>query len=223
MQIRRMVGVGATLLCVTWIACTSSAPEDRDATVGDAARSAGTPDGIAGLPAVNEEVIPEPAPAEQVPILTGPVRHEYTGVALHQDCERLDTPAPDEPDLGGEYGCPGFDGYQVRVVTADVRSVLHLVKMGQEIHFASDPNFSEPGQFAYVTGKVVEWRYRKDEGEPRAHGLIFRIYGQDPETFKDVSHLVVARLEGTRGCVLGTTRANDEARKMADDVGLRCP
>ena len=177
------------------------------------------------MPEPSVEVTPEPTPApEVVPVLTGPVKHEYTSVALHEKCERLDVPTPGEPDLGGEYGCPGFDGYQVRIVTADVRSVLNLVTRGEEIHFASDPHYSEPGQFAYVTGKVIEWRYRKDDGgEPRAHALIFRIYGQDPDTFKDVSHLVVARLEGARGCVLGTTRSNSEAQEMADDVGLRCP
>jgi|ETNmetMinimDraft_26_1059896.scaffolds.fasta_scaffold62564_2 hypothetical protein len=210
------IGVGAAGCCRSG---TSGAAGD-----GPTASPAGTPDGIAGVPdpppAVAEEPMPEaPAP----PVLTGPAKHEYTSVALHGDCRRLDTPPEGEPDIAGEYDCPGFAGYQVRIGTADLRSSLSLVKDGQSIHFGSDPEYREPGQFAYVTDKVIEWRYREADGEAHAHALIFRVFGQDPETFEDVSHLIVARLAGTRACVLGTTSSNKDARKLADDAERSCP
>jgi len=219
-----MVGVGVLALGLAGMSCSSRSSEPADGADSGERRSAGTPDGVAGLPEPVTEVATEATPQpEPVPVLTGRARHEYTSVTLLEDCTRLDPPSPDEPDLGGEFDCPGFGKYDVRVATADVRSVLSLVREGREIHFASDPEYSEPGQFAYVTDKVVEWRFREADGERHAHALLFRIHGQDPDTFEDVSHLIVARLEGTRGCVLGTTRSNEEAREMADDVELRCP
>ncbi len=185
---------------------------------------AGTPDGIAGVPPVAAPAVEEPTPEpEEVPVLTGAAKHEYTSTSLLEDCTRLDTPTEGEPDLGGSYRCPGFAGYEVRIGTADLRSSLSLVRGERSLHFGSDPNYREPGQFAYVTDKTIEWRYREADGEAIAHALIFRVHGQDPETFKDVSHLIVARLHGSRACVLGTTSSNTEARKMADDIGNTCP
>jgi hypothetical protein len=216
-------GFGLAFLIIAALGC--SGPQAADLPKSDASTSsAGTPDGIAGIPetpqAVAEEPTPEPPAA---PVLTGPARFEHTSVALHDDCQRLDTPPAGEPDIAGEYDCPGFAGYQVRIGTADLRSSLSLVKDGQSLHFGSDPEYREPGQFAYVTDKVIEWRYREADGEPHAHALIFRVFGQDPETFEDVSHLIVARLAGTRACVLGTTSSNKDARKLADDTERGCP
>ncbi len=216
---------GGCALCLAILACCSPSSTDGGTPPeGSGEGASGASGEGTGIPMAEPPPPAEPTPVVEVPPpLTGPAKHEYTSVALHEDCKRLDTPPEGEPDWAGEYDCPGFGGYEVRIGTADLRSSLSLVKDGQAIHFGSDPNFKEPGQFAYVTDKKIEWRYRRSGDEERAHALIFRVFGQDPETYKDVSHLTVARLEGSRGCVLGTTASNTEAREMADDVSRRCP
>jgi hypothetical protein len=221
---RGWIGIGLTIAIGMGVAGCSRPGSSDPAGAGPNAVPAGTIDGDAGAPDVPPAVAEEPTPEPQaIPVLTGPAKYEYTSVALHGDCRRLDTPPEGEPDIAGEYDCPGFAGYQVRIGTADLRSSLSLVKDGKSIHFGSDPEYREPGQFAYVTDKVIEWRYREADGEAHAHALIFRVFGQDPETFEDVSHLIVARLAGTRACVLGTTSSNKEARKLADDPERTCP
>jgi len=138
-----------------------------------------------------------------------------------------------------DYKCPGFGGYTPVVYEHQdaglgnpelkgftVRS-LSLFPPGftesggeERIRFKYDPKDFPKGDAVNLSNKLIEWRYREVGGQTDTHAVIHRYYGKYDATGK--TKLFVARLEGSYGCIVGTTRSNKEARRIADNMNLRC-
>ncbi|MEE2830453.1 MAG: hypothetical protein VX498_14795 [Myxococcota bacterium] len=165
-----------------------------------------------------------PRPARPNPMTDG--KFKYTSLK-GSDCS--------DPEQEGDsfaMSCPAFGNY---VPSVSMRSVdgfgdyapgdpvatLSLqTPGGQEISFWDEINQQKVGPQPGVTEKLIEWRYRETGSNAEVHALIFRIYGKYPG--KGKTKLMVARLEGDYGCIVGTTRSNKESRRIADNMNLRC-
>jgi hypothetical protein len=84
-----------------------------------------------------------------------------------------------------------------------------------------------PGSFAHVSGTKLEWRTLVNGANETPFALIFRVAGQDesdedPNSFRDIENLLIAKVAGSKVCVIGVIRAtgnpraNLEARELAD-------
>lgn len=115
--------------------------------------------------------------------------------------------------------CAGRDGYEIKVSGGDSRSWLVLSKNGQEVfNSMNDINANVRGNFAYISGKVLEWRY---DNKKVLVGLIVRVNAQDAKNpNKNTSDLFVFRHDQGRFCYSGTHRTNEGARKIADSKGV---
>ncbi len=61
------------------------------------------------------------------------------------------------------------------------------------------------------------------EGKKVVHALIYRVDHPEPDDpEKETSSLFVARLSGPKPCIVGKTRSNKKARKIADDPTRPC-
>jgi len=154
--------------------------------------------------------------------MTG-VKSKYTDVG--GKCSMIGEPGADTYDVR----CPGLAGYSPVITRMGYASWtltnFSLDRRGAAgdasgLDFSDEILRHDPGENAGVTEKLIEWRYREVGGGQDAHGLIFRIYGD--RSGKRKSKLFVARLEGSYGCIVGTTRSNKEARRVADNMNLRC-
>lgn len=115
--------------------------------------------------------------------------------------------------------CPGRSGYEVMVTGGDSRSWLVLSKNGQPVYDSmNDVSTNVKGQFPYIAGKVLEWRY---DNAKALVGLIVRVNSQNADNpDKSISELFVFRHENGRFCFSGTHKTNEGARKIADSKGF---
>ena len=75
-----------------------------------------------------------------------------------------------------------------------------------------------------VSSKVAKWRYRVLACKKVVHALTFRMYYPvgDGSSRKQASKLYVARLNGSRPCLVGVTKSNKLARQYVDDESRAC-
>ena len=133
--------------------------------------------------------------------------------------------------------CPAYGGYRIILTGGDLRSWLQLIRQtptGPEINEFYQDVWQNLGQFPYVSGSVLEWRYSWPETTthindrvPELVGLIYRVSGSDPEDLSDRSRLVVVRLMAgnlreSRPCLLGVVNGNEEARALLDTPSTPC-
>ncbi|EDN65839.1 conserved hypothetical protein, secreted [Beggiatoa sp. PS] len=109
--------------------------------------------------------------------------------------------------------CPGKDNYRIFHEGGDSKSWI-VIKKGNKVVVDLQQAVMQnaPGNFPYVSGKVMEWRYLGKI--PIA--IIFRIAGSNDTGTQTKSKLLVVRLTGENACVIGATTSNVEARKIAD-------
>lgn len=130
--------------------------------------------------------------------------------------------------LEAEQECAGMAGFRVRLIDADDRQSLTLMKGSKEypLDFWStvSSNFSE-------LGKLIEWRVNIDKKsrDLQAIALIVRFKNSEGDGSKMNSDLVVVDLQRKNICAVGVVKAtkdgkqNENARKMADNAtGLKC-
>jgi hypothetical protein len=123
--------------------------------------------------------------------------------------------------------CPSREDYQVLIESGDARSWI-VLKKGERtvVNLWNEVMDNARGNFAYVSGKVAEWRYKGKV--PIA--FIFRVAGtveivndnNSPPLYKEKSILLVVRLKNEKACLIGTTTSNKKARKIADSNKM-CP
>jgi len=128
--------------------------------------------------------------------------------------------------------CPAYGGFRVIIAGGDLRSHLELMQHGEDIpqtHTFYQDVWSEVGQFPYVSGSVLEWRYYwSNEGEtvlpvPNLVGIIYRVAGSDPEDLSERSKLVAVRLHQDEvPCLVGVVDGNEEARALLDTPTTPC-
>ena len=136
-------------------------------------------------------------------------------------CKMLES-SQNNPNAEIDYftmSCSGRDGYEVKVTGGDLRSWLVISKNGQEVYNSiNDINANVKGQFPYISGKVLEWRY---DNKKALTGLIVRVNGQDANNpNKSTSELFVFRHDNGRFCYSGTHQSNEGARKVVDSKGV---
>lgn len=156
-------------------------------------------------PAAAKHIAAEANPPPKAP---DDVKFEYTSIKP-KDCRR--SAAGD----GDGLACPTFGESMVFIMPFDYGYYLQLRTGGVPIDLH--------GAWAQssLTGKVVEWRYRDKDGKRTAHGLIYRVKNMLPGSDGE-SVLMVVRLRGSKSCVVGSTKSNSDARKMADDMSKGC-
>lgn len=123
--------------------------------------------------------------------------------------------------------CPGKEDYRILLKSGDARSWI-TIKKGDKliVDLWNEVMNNARGHFAYVSGKVAEWRYKGKV--PIA--FIFRVTGTEEipndgnslPTYKDKSILLVIRLKNETACLIGKTTSNTKARKIADDSSKKC-
>ncbi len=133
----------------------------------------------------------------------------YTSLK-EQDCWQSS-----QEEEGGDYfelECSGRNGYRIFHSGADGRSSLSVQKGGQ---YLIDTGMSmathAPGMFEHVSGNLLEWRYKGNT----LKALIFRIAGES-ESGRLKSRLMIVKIQGNKGCVVGSTTSNVKAKRMAD-------
>ena len=151
----------------------------------------------------------------------------YTDLA---NCKILSSSENDpEPEIDYFTSvCQGREGFDVRVDGGDLRSWISLAIQGTEELVAENISFSFlVGQFPYVAGSKLEWRYTNG----RLTALIVRMGGQDPENpNNELASLTVIRVDKfnlDKACVIGVVNAkqanaNLKARAVADDMTAEC-
>lgn len=139
----------------------------------------------------------------------------YTPLA-DQYCKMVESNAQEDYF---SMSCQGRDGYEVKVSGGDSRSWLVLLKNGQPVYDSmNDVNANVKGQFPYIAGKVLEWRY---DNAKALVGLIVRVNSQNADNpEKSISELFVFRHDNGRFCFSGVHKSNEGARKIADSKGF---
>lgn len=149
----------------------------------------------------------------------------FSYTSLSEDaCSTIDSSI--EPDYLIAV-CPSLGSSQLYYLAGDARSWLAL--QVDDIYYDFAP-WDLPiglGIFPYVEGKVAEWRYdiveRDDRKTIAPYALIYRMGSNDvDDESKELSHLVVLRLEEDAACVLGLETSNQAARELADNRALFC-
>lgn len=126
-------------------------------------------------------------------------------------------PTPGEPDDGVVYECQGFGPYVVSFQEGDLRSfVAYGTESGD--HCSAMQTF---GGFNSV-GSTIEWRLK--DGKPIATILRWSVSYDPEDSSKQMSWLVVTRLEAENSCHMAYVegaypKANEEARDMVDKLG----
>ena len=129
--------------------------------------------------------------------------------------------------------CPAYGGYRIILTGGDLRSWIQVIRHtpnGPEVNEFYQTVWQQVGQFPYVSGTVLEWRYKWPEMTshindrvPELIGLVYRVDGSDPEGLRDISKLVVLRLEAeATPCLLGIVDGNEEARALLDTPTTAC-
>ncbi len=140
----------------------------------------------------------------------------YTGLT-NKECREVSIPEWEEENVYA-MRCPTRDGYEVLNAGSDHSGGLVFNYGGREVlNTWEDVRRHAPGtgQYAYVAGKVMEWRYR----DKALLGVIFRIGGVD-QRGKERTTLLVARLSPQGGCVLGAARTNKQARRLVESNAM---
>lgn len=121
-----------------------------------------------------------------------------------------------------KYRCPEQEGYKVTYEGADSRGWLIFEKGTQKIDTRQMWK-KEPLFFLDVVLNKIEWRYQTIQGKKQLYAVIYRSFGQDPDTGKDnLQRLHVLRVEPGKWCSLAWVNSNEEARKVADS-NQKCP
>ena len=150
--------------------------------------------------------------------------------AIYTSIDRKDCLTIDTSEWGGEFEdyysaeCPGVGGYRVFISGGDLRYNLSLGYQGQLIEGYRLLQFHNMG------AAKIEWRYarRKDTAQVAYKALIYRLsYPQmDSEKARELSMLVVMRLQGKKSCVIGIIEQqkdmNQKARALAQNTSIGC-
>lgn len=144
------------------------------------------------------------------PVLAQPVS-VYTPIE-QKDCKVIKKAAPGD----GEWAitrCGGIDGWHVHVDYDDAREYVRLVRPGVDLKLPH-------GVATFSTvGPKLEWRRQSASGP--IYAVIYRVRWKDPTTKRTRSRLVVAKLDGWKGCVVAYVESsvrnmNARARQVAD-------
>lgn len=140
------------------------------------------------------------------------VTSEYTSLDLTQ-CLLLTA-----NDFEAEFACPGYKGYPVRVVEADLR---FYVSFGFGAHFEMASQQTLPAFNRINT--TLEWRLRNEEGRYLPFATILRWFTEDQPDAPGQQFLVVTQLAQDNSCHIGYVNAskladaNVRAREIADE------
>lgn len=142
-------------------------------------------------------------------------RSEYTPLD-DSKCQLITSSARD-PQAKIDYfakKCPAIEGYEVMHEGYDARSWIVISKGKKDLfNYTHFWDRYSPGSFPYVTGKSLEWRFNGSH----LIGVIFRVEGTDVNPpYQAKSRLIVVRLTSDKGCVIGMSASNEEARKIVD-------
>lgn len=157
-----------------------------------------------------------------------PPRSEYTQLDLNE-CLVLKA-----DDFEAEFACPGYKGYPVRVVEADLRFYVSF-GFGAQNHKAASQTLPPFNRI----NDTLEWRLRNEEGRFLPFATILGWFTEDQPDAPGEHYLVVTQLPTTTqidsdserassdSCHIGyvnvgvTPNANARAREIADKWGGR--
>ncbi len=125
--------------------------------------------------------------------------------------------------------CEGHDGYDVSIDGGDARTWLTLKKGTMEIRLPAGEGASTAAgiqgelAFPYVIQAKLEWRYKMEDGRKKLLALIYRMGGAEAKAYflqgdqKEISLLYIVRLGEQNAQVIGYTKTNEEAHRIADN------
>lgn len=142
------------------------------------------------------------------------VRSEYTSLDLNT-CLLLKA-----DDFEVEFACPGYKGYPVRVVEADLRFYVSF-GFGAHAEMAAHQTLAPFNRI----NDTLEWRMRNEEGRFLPFATILRWYTEDLPDAPGAQFLVITQLAPDNSCHIGyvnassVQNANEKAREIADQSG----
>ncbi len=146
---------------------------------------------------------------------------EYTSLKNCRVLKHPGAPKENDPNDDSKELCPSKEGYRVYIEGGDDRTWLVLRKGKKETNLQGVGEGSM--QFPNINGSPLEWRYRVLNRQKNLSALIYRVVGQNGDTFKEVKKLCVVHFEkGDNYCPLSCVSTNEEARKLADTT-ISCP
>ena len=146
----------------------------------------------------------------------------YSKIDWDKDCKRIDTPPEDDPNLGGQFKCNGFEDYPIWISTGDLRESVQFGHLNQQM--TTQNSWESFASFNQIN-LTIEWRL--NNGKPVA--AIYRHFidnGEGNATSRSqflVIKSVASKATGGVGCIYGLVngrepKANETARHVADGM-----
>lgn len=110
----------------------------------------------------------------------------------------------------------GFGGYQLVHSAGDERSWINLRSRGKTTDLYAATMKEGPGSFPRKANDVVEWRGVVDGKRFTPCAIIYRLEGNNDETRRTKTCLIVIKLDGEKSRIIGRAQgANEDAEAKA--------